>query len=352
MIKAVIADDSQLFRKALTELLETDGRISVIGAAADGHEAIQYVKTLTPDVLILDYQMPGIDGLETLKIIMEENPLPVLMLSALTKEGAAVTLRALELGAVDYFTKPIRHAGDIKQVSDELIQKIVAVVQTKAISYPKPIPRPVKGDLKALKDLKKRDVDIIAVGSSTGGVKAAVDILSDLPSAMKPIVWVQHMPRTFTASFAERLNQYSKLHVKEAEDGDVVQPDTCYIARAGFQMVVESKDNHRRLRLYEDLSSDNLHCPSCDVLFESVAKLYGTKAIGVILTGMGKDGTEGLLKMHEQGAFVIGQNEASSIVYGMAKAARKAGAVDLELDVCYVAEALVRLGSAQMKLNL
>ena len=349
MIRAVIADDSNLFRKILTQILEKDGRVEVVGTAVDGEQAVELVRALNPDILILDYLMPVMDGFEALSIIMNTHPLPVLMLSALTREGAALTVRALELGAVDYFSKPDRQEKALSSVAEELIEKIIAIVGNSSVEREtrSSVQRfPGSQDKDAISHLRRRPVDIIAVGSSTGGVQAAIRLLTDLPANTKPVVWVQHMPENFTASFAERLNQQSKLTVKEAESGDLLQPNCCYIAKAGLQMKVVRHENISRIHLYKENDTRTLHTPSCDVLFESVAELYGSRAVGVILTGMGDDGKKGLCAMHAQGAFVIGQNAQSSVVYGMAKAAFQAGLVDLELDMAQISEALVKLGAA------
>lgn len=348
MIRAVIADDSNLFRTVLIKILEKDGRIKVEGAAADGKEAVELVKKFKPDVLILDYQMPVMDGLETLKVIMRDCPLPVLMLSALTRKGAAITVRALEIGALDYFSKPVRGEYDLEQVSAELVAKIVLIVSENQRGG-KILRQAVPGEglgRETRDRLSPRKVDIIAVGSSTGGVQAAVNIISSLPEKTKPIVWVQHMPATFTASFAERLNSKAKFLVKEAEDGDILSDSVCYIAKAGYHVIVEPAKQHFTLRLIRDAGRKYLHCPACDVLFQSVADIFGDRAVGAILTGMGDDGTRGLLAMHEKGAFILGQSAESSVVYGMAKAAYRAGAVDLELNLDQIAEAFIRLGAA------
>jgi two-component system chemotaxis response regulator CheB len=349
MIRAVIADDSNLFRRVLTQILEKNGSIKVVGAAADGAETVELVKTTRPDILILDYQMPVMDGLEVLKVVMRECPVPVLMLSALTLEGAAETIRALELGAVDYYPKPVWHDKKFDDIREDLVLKILAIVGN-AGAVQDAVARlpgePGGRDRDSLKSLKKRPVDIIAVGSSTGGVQAAIQILSSLPENTKPVVWVQHMPENFTASFAERLNQKSKLTVKEAENGDVLQSKFCYIAKAGLQMKLQRRDQTNQICLYKETGKRSPHAPSCDVLFESVAELYGARSIGVILTGMGDDGKKGLGAMHAQGAFVLGQDARSSVVYGMAKAALQAGVVNLELDVGLIPEALMLLGAA------
>ena len=349
MIQAVIADDSNLFRGVLKQILEKDGRIKVVGAAVDGAQAVEFVKTLHPNILLLDYQMPVMDGFEALRIIMRDHPLPVLMLSALTREGAGLTLKALELGAVDCFAKFDQKEKAFSALSDELIQKIVAIVGSTGVDGEEPgqgLRLEAIQNKRAVEAINKRPLDIIAVGSSTGGVQAATRILAALPADSKPIVWVQHMPENFTASFAERLNQQSKLFVKEAESGDVLRPSCCYVAKAGLQMALERHGQEIRVRLYTETGKVALHTPSCDVLFESVAELFGSRAVGIILTGMGNDGQKGLCAMHAQGAFVIGQDARSSVVYGMAKAASQAGAVDLELDLSAIPEALIRLGAA------
>jgi two-component system, chemotaxis family, protein-glutamate methylesterase/glutaminase len=346
MINIVIADDSAFLRKVLKEVLEESGKIKVAGLAKNGKEAIALVKELSPDVLILDCEMPVMEGLEALGRIMKECPLPVFMFSSFTASGADITIKALELGAVDFLQKPSSGAHGLDEVSEDLIKKLETVTslhRKKDILKLSVGRKDVRGIKPPLIDKRQKNIDLIVVGSSAGGVGAAVEIVKDLPAKMKPILWVQHMPETFTRSFAQRLNSISRLTVKEAEDGEEVRADHCYIAKGGYQMRAKLIKDKIFLEI-NDKEKVSGHCPSCDALFESVSDYFADNALGVILTGMGKDGTKGLVAMHKKGAFVIGQNEESSVVYGMPKSALIAGAVDLDLDIHDIADALIKMG--------
>ncbi len=338
MITVVIADDSLLLRQALTAILETSGRIRVIGEAGNGQEAIDQVKVLRPDVLVLDIEMPLMNGLEALRVLMSDCPLPVFVFSSLAREGISVAIKALEYGAADVLMKPMAGVNKLEEISKLLIEKIEAVAGYSLLA----------GRIKPFNNsvpLQRRQVDLIAVGSSTGGVKAAVEVIQRLPLLTRPLVWVQHMPASFTSGFAARLNSIGKIRVCEARNGQVLEPNTCYIAPGGFQVRVNRTCSETILNIGGQ-DRVNGFCPSCDILFESVAKYFARNAIGVILTGMGNDGARGLLKMRRRGSFIIGQNEASCLVYGMSKVAYLAGAVDLETDLCSIPEVLGKLGGA------
>jgi len=344
MIKIVIADDSAFLRNVLSEILHATKKIKIVGFAKNGKEAIELVQELSPDILILDCEMPVMSGLEALRKIMATCPLPVFMFSSLTAEGSSVTLKALEYGAVDYLFKPSRNSPDISEVYRELIRKIECIASSGKF---KNIHQraPVKTE-KILPDIKKSDIDLIAIGSSTGGVQAALEVIKRLPAKTKPIVWVQHMPENFTNQFAKRLNLASKITVKEAVNGDILKESTCYIAKGGLQMRVAKRENSYVLKL-EGTEKVSGHCPSCDALFESISRHSSRNVLGVILTGMGNDGTKGLVSLHNKGAFVIGQNESSSIIYGMPKSAYLAGAVDIEVDICSIADVIAKKSGAQ-----
>ncbi|MBF0479444.1 MAG: chemotaxis response regulator protein-glutamate methylesterase [Candidatus Omnitrophica bacterium] len=354
-IKVVIADDSAFFRQVLKTVLEESRKIVVVAAAKNGKEAVEFVKTLNPDILILDCDMPVMNGLDALKRVMDENPLPVLMFSALTQEGAKETLTALSLGAVDFLLKPAGHAHALDEVAEELIKKIETIVRQAKwrVSLPS-VNRPKLSngvetenvqvqDRRPAVELRRRTVDLIAMGSSTGGVQASTRVLMALPENTAPIVWVQHMPPEFTKNFAERLNGLCQMEVKEAKDGDLVKRGICYLAPGGFQMRLLKKGNDYcvSVKLGEKVSGQ---CPSCNVLFDSAAEYFGDNALGIILTGMGDDGASGLAKMHQKGAYVIGQNEKSCVVYGMPKAAYNLGAVDIELDIQEISDAIIKAG--------
>ncbi|MBU1862725.1 MAG: chemotaxis response regulator protein-glutamate methylesterase [Candidatus Omnitrophica bacterium] len=345
MIKAVIADDSAFVRNIVRDLF-VEGGIDVVGLAKNGKEAIKLVKETKPNVLVLDIEMPVMNGLDALQQIMDECPLPVFVFSQLTQEGAAETIRALEYGAVDFLLKPSGGIRDLKKARDDLISKVRAIAHKsflkKGVVEIKPV-KAVHRPHASLQLLKPRPIDIVAMGSSTGGVKAGITIMSQLSDCSKPIVWVQHMPPEFTANFAKRLNTFSKLEVKEAENGDILKAGCCYLARGGSQMRVRGRGDQCQIRITKETKEYGGHCPSCDVLFHSVAEHYTANALGIILTGMGCDGTDGLISMHNKGAFVIGQDEASCIVYGMPRAAYVAGAVDVELPLDDIAKGIMKI---------
>ncbi len=346
MIKVVIADDSPLIRKVLGDLLKESGKIDLLGAAKDGKEAIDFVKKFKPDILILDCEMPVMNGLEALRKIMAECPLPVFMFSSLTAEGAAVTIKALEYGAVDYLLKPVGSPEVLKGAVVELINKLRfihlrSIFSKMKIKTPTDVSKPVADRKGLLENIKARKIDLIAMGSSTGGVQAAMKVIPNLLKNSPPIVWVQHMPPNFTKSFAERLDGMSAIGVKEAVDGDIITAGNCYLAPGGYQMRIIKHGAGFKIKIGEQEKHSG-HCPSCDVLFDSVSEYFSNNVLGIILTGMGEDGTKGLVKMHQKGAYVIGQDEESCVVYGMPKAANQAGAVDLELGIDDIAMGMIR----------
>ncbi|MCA9408208.1 MAG: chemotaxis response regulator protein-glutamate methylesterase [Candidatus Omnitrophica bacterium] len=345
MIKVILADDSVFLRKVVKEALEQTQKFSVIAQANNGKEAIEAVKAHQADILILDCEMPVMTGLEALRRIMQEKPLPVFMFSTLTSEGASVTVRALEYGAVDFLPKPTMGSQEFDETIDALIKKIQSIVFRHRIKLGFRPTATVKeqqtlSSVEINNRIKPKHTDIIAIGSSTGGVLALQNVITKLPKkGMKPIVCVQHMPPNFTKSLADRLNSICELEVCEAVNGDYLEDGKCYIAPGGYQMRVTKYDGRYKLKIQGDEKVSG-HCPSCDVLFESVSELFTSNALGVILTGMGADGTEGLFKMHNKGSFVIGQNEASCVVYGMPRAAFEKGAVDIQLDIMQVSQGI------------
>lgn len=346
MIQVVIADDSAFLRQVLKDVLEEQDKISVVATAKNGKEAIACVKEYRPDLLILDCEMPVMNGLEALRRIMEECPLPVFMFSSLTREGASVTIKALEYGAVDFLLKPTAGAHALHEIAADLVRKIEVIVLKQRFARLQKSEKTTVAPPKPAVDiatLKKRTIDIIAMGSSTGGVQAATTVVSALPKQIPPLVWVQHMPPNFTLNFAKRLDSLSQVTVKEAENGDVLEPGVCYLAPGGFQMEVQRFSGRYRLYIAEGEKVSG-HCPSCNVLFDSVQQYFTDNALGVILTGMGDDGAKGLKKMHEKGAYVVGQNEETCVVYGMPKSAYILGAVDIELPIEKIAAAIERVG--------
>ncbi|WP_188054538.1 MULTISPECIES: protein-glutamate methylesterase/protein-glutamine glutaminase [unclassified Sphingosinithalassobacter] len=331
-VRTLIVDDSASMRAALNRILSSDPAIEVVGMAPDPFAAREMIKTLDPDVLTLDIEMPGMDGLSFLERIMRLRPMPVVMCSTLTARGAAVTIEALRLGAVDYITKPSGSAEDINREAALLCSKVRAAARAAPRAGPTPLPRATTPMHGTAGDA------IIAIGSSTGGVEALFSLLPALPADCPPVLIVQHMPATFTRSFAERLDGECSVHVVEATDGAPVTPGTVYIAPGGERHMELAAGNRIRLRRGDPVGG---HRPSVDVLFRSVAAM-GRSAVGAILTGMGADGAEGLLAMRRAGARTFGQSRDSCVVYGMPRAAFEAGAVEKELGLAALPEAILK----------
>lgn len=329
-IRVLVVDDSALMRRMLTSVLDSDSEIEVVGAAPDPLCARQMIKELNPDVVTLDVEMPKMDGLTFLEKIMKLRPMPVIMVSSLTKKGAETTLRALESGAVDFVAKPTCAAdGSLKRLRCDLVPKIKAAVSARVAGAR----RNQSSAVKHTTHKRQCDVGLIAIGASTGGVVAVRSILSALPSDCPSVLITQHMPAAFTKSFAARLNQSCKLTVKQAIDGEQVQPGYAYVAPGGHHLELTRKQRGLLICRLHDGPLVSGHQPSVDVLFQSVAEHVGAKAIGVILTGMGRDGADGLLAMRQAGALTFGQNQASCVVYGMPRAANEIGAVTAELSL-------------------
>ena len=337
-IKVLIVDDSPLTRLLYTELLNSDSDIEVVGEASNPIEAEERIKQLKPNVITLDVKMPKMDGISFLEKMMKEKPMPVVMVSALTQKGAMATIKSLELGAVDYVSKPLERQKEegLLALKDDLIRKVRIASQAKVRGVYKPKPNILKAPPVSL-DTEK----LIAIGASTGGVEALGRILSRIPNNFPPILIVQHMPKRFTESFANRLNTFCEIKVQEAADGMRIYSGNAYIAPGGKQFrVVRNKSGQYFCKIEGDERVSG-HCPSVDVMFDSVADVTGGKGIGIILTGMGKDGAEGLLKMRSKGAMTIAQDEQSSVVYGMPKAAVMAKAVDIEVPLENIAEEIL-----------
>jgi len=336
-IKVLIVDDSATARAVLREILETDPSIEVVATASDAYVARDKIVELRPDVVCLDVEMPRMDGITFLKRLMHYMPVPVVMVSSLTQNGAKTTLEALESGAVDFVPKPHSHIYDgIEQMRDELIAKI------KMASRVKVRQRILQNTLRAnTTSLAETTNKILAIGASTGGTEALKDVLMGLPRNAPGTVVVQHMPANFTAPFAERLNSLCAMEVREARNGDSITPGVVLIAPGDYHMVVRRSG----ARYYVEIGSGDKvsgHRPSADVLFNSVAKIAGSNAIGVILTGMGGDGARGLLAMRSSGARTLGQDESSCIVYGMPKVAYELGAVERQVPLPKIAEAILQ----------
>lgn len=343
VIKVLIVDDSALVRQTYKALLESDPEILVIGTANDPYIAVQKIQRERPDVITLDIEMPRMDGLTFLKKIMGQAPMPVIVISNQTLKGADVALKALEMGAVDVMAKPnLSNDHEIEESRINLIDKIRSAYYSKhPAQKTEKLPRfsqtivSAKAEPQAttlLKQISFSSNTVIAVGASTGGTEAIKSFLEVLPSAMPPILIVQHMPEKFTASFAKRLDDHCALKVKEAEDGEVVLSNTVYIAPGGLHMIIRNQHGKSVIKIYHD-ELVNRHRPSVNVLFNSVAEVKGKHAIGIIMTGMGDDGATGLLSLREKGAYTIAQDEASSVVFGMPHKAILAGGVSRVLPL-------------------
>ncbi|MBF0343029.1 MAG: chemotaxis response regulator protein-glutamate methylesterase [Nitrospirae bacterium] len=342
-IKVLIVDDSAFMRNALKSMIASDLEIQVVGVARDGVEAIEKVQALKPDIMTLDVEMPKMNGLETLKILMEKFPLPVIMVSSLTTEGAKVTLDALDMGAVDFIPKNLSELSvNIVNIKLMLIEKIKQI-GIKGFKAPKKKTRTSTPIITMPRDVQfnsSKRMNIIAIGTSTGGPKALQSIVPILPKNITvPVVISQHMPQNFTGPFAERLNQLSHLQVKEAKDGEKLQSGVVYIAPGLGHMSIVKKG----IEKYISISQNNeyIYKPSVDVMMLSIAQLYPGSCLGVILTGMGNDGLKGMKAIKEGGGRTIAQDEESCVVYGMPKAVVDAGIADKIVSLSEVAGEIV-----------
>ena len=344
-IRVLTVDDSALMRQVLATLLSKDLGIEVIGSAPDPFIAREKIKALNPDVLTLDVEMPKMDGLTFLEKLMRGHPMPVVMVSSLTEAGCQTTLRALELGAVDFITKP---KIDLREGMEDVAQDLIAKVKAAAIANVKRQASGVRREMTPLtshpsplmSSMIKTTDTIIAIGSSTGGTEAVKDVLMALPPNTPPILITQHMPERFTKTWADRLNSLCRISVKEAEDGDSVLPGHALVAPGSYHMTLVRSGARYTVRINQD-PPVNRHRPSVDVLFASVAQYAGANAVGVILTGMGGDGAKEMLAMKQAGAFTIAQDEASCVVFGMPKEAIKLGGVDKILPLSEIPAAIV-----------
>lgn len=351
MVKVLVVDDSAFMRRVLTSLLSQDADIEIVGTARDGEDALVKIASLKPDVVTMDIEMPRMDGLATLQEIMKTAPLPVIMISTLTEAGAESTLKALEYGALDFIPKSLSNTNH-DQFAQELIRKIRAVSRKKALlqlrfgrsqthtgqaaapTYKAASPTLVGGPCKGARDL-------VAIGVSTGGPPAVQKILSALPVNFPACILIaQHMPAAFTGPFAKRLDNICKITVKEAQSGDRLQPGMAYIAPGGQHLMLTMRGAMPELTVTPEPSSA-LYKPSVNVLIESVAKNFPRKSIGVILTGMGSDGLEGIRQLRGKGGYILAQNEQSCVVYGMPKAIVDAQLADQILDIDHMAETLM-----------
>ncbi len=331
-IKVLIVDDSALIRQLLTEIINSHADMKVVGVAHDPLMARERIKALNPDVITLDIEMPKMDGLAFLEKLMQLRPTPVVMISSLTERNAGVTLRALELGAVDFITKPRLDISDGLQAYGELIAEKIRIAANAKLKCPSSsAPNPRYSADAILPSVLNNSVSIteklIVIGASTGGTEAIREILECMPPDCPGILITQHMPETFTRAFARRLDSACKIRVKEAEQGDRVLAGHAYIAPGHSHLLLKRNGKHYVTVLNQG-PPVNRHRPSVDVLFRSAANCAGKNAIGIILTGMGSDGAAGMREMRQAGCYNLAQDESSCVVFGMPKMAIEAGAVD------------------------
>ncbi|WP_139368252.1 protein-glutamate methylesterase/protein-glutamine glutaminase [Evansella clarkii] len=352
LVNVLVADDSAFMRKMIASMLSSDPDITVIGTARNGEDTLRGIKKYRPDVVTLDVEMPVMNGLEALKRIMEECPVPVILVSSRTEEGADETLKAMEYGAFDFIPKPSGSISlDIETIKTDLINKVKHAASAAAERPGKPRKARVP-DTTILEKEEAKTEDfhtnihlktLIAIGVSTGGPKALQKVLPALPKELNaPVLIVQHMPEGFTKSLSSRLNKLSGIRVKEAEDGELLQPGTAYIAPGGSHLRVRKLGASLACELSEDHPVHG-HRPSVDVLFESLALLTKHKVIAAILTGMGSDGTKGLIKLkHSVKTLAITESEKTAVVYGMPRAAAEAGVADIVADIDQIAAIIER----------
>jgi two-component system chemotaxis response regulator CheB len=345
-VRVLIVDDSALMRQVLTKILSSDPMIDVIGTASDPVFARDKIKTLQPDVVTLDVEMPRMDGLTFLEKLMAAHPLPVVMVSSLTQSGCEVTLRALELGAVDFFPKPVLDtANGVLQGASLIVEKVKAAAHARI--------RPGQGVVRSATAHRvsppamgfRTTHQIIAIGASTGGTEAIREVLMAMPPDTPGIVIVQHMPPGFTASFAQRLDNLCAMRVKEAQDGDKVIPGQALIAPGNFHMSLRRSgaEHYVRVAMGDPV---NRHRPSVDVLFDSCAETAGANVVAALLTGMGDDGARGMRRMRDAGAHTIAQDEATCVVFGMPREAIAHGGAEFVMPLQQIAGELLKLAGA------
>ncbi|MBW8190785.1 chemotaxis response regulator protein-glutamate methylesterase [Neiella marina] len=388
-LKVLVVDDSSFFRRRVTEIIDADAGLKVIDSAVNGKEAVEKVRTLKPDVVTMDIEMPVMNGIEAVKAIMGANPVPILMFSSLTHEGAKATLDALEAGALDFLPKKFEDiARDRKEASNLLVQRIKEIARRRfglrpMKAQPKPVTRtssPVRNSLsstqqavrsatsaleKANAERKQRaaamtaqteqprsrpvsrsrasgkSYKLLAIGTSTGGPVALQSVLTNLPANYPlPILLIQHMPAAFTGAFAQRLNTLCKINVKEAANGDAIKPGCAYLAPGGKQMMIEGNASSGRIKIIDGGEKMN-YKPCVDVTFGAAAKVYGSEVLAIVLTGMGADGRDGARMLKTHGAKIWAQDEASCVVYGMPQAVASAGISEDSIALDDIAERIV-----------
>lgn len=367
-VSVLVVDDSSFFRKRLSEILDASDKITVIGTASNGREAVELAQTLRPDVITMDYEMPVMDGISAVREILRKQPIPVLMFSSLTYEGARVTLDALEAGAVDFLPKSFEEiAGNSSELQNILVERILSISRSRpggarSSAFKPAVPATSSFNRSAAPVLQSRALSeravsrapgsapaartpsrhytVVAIGTSTGGPVALQKVLASLPASFPAaLVLVQHMPASFTPAFAERLNRLCQIDVRQAEDGDLLRPGLALLAPGGKQTMIENRAGQGRVRILPGDSRLN-YKPSVDVTFGSLARSFPGKTLAVVLTGMGADGREGCRMMKQSGSVVWSQDEKTSVIYGMPMAVAKAGLSDEILALTDIAQRL------------
>ncbi|HTX18061.1 MAG TPA: chemotaxis response regulator protein-glutamate methylesterase [Bacteroidota bacterium] len=356
IIRVIVVDDSAFMRKSLSMLLESDPEIRVIATARDGREGVDKIRELKPDIVTMDIEMPVMNGLEALAVVMKEMPVPVLMVSSLTTEGAQATIDALSLGAVDFISKELSYVSlDIVKIKADLIAKVKDIVHSRSLHFRLQRIRASSQHIKApaggrppvsrlqLAPPKRRDFRAVVLGISTGGPFALLETIPKLPANFPiGIAIVQHMPPRFTKSLAERLDGLSNVQVKEAADGDAIEPGLVLIAPGGLHMTFGRSGSSVRVRISEE-PKNTLYHPSADIMMTSAAENISGPILGVIMTGMGKDGLEGLKLIRKKEGYIIAQDEESCVVYGMPRAAVDEGVANAVVPLRDMPDTIVRI---------
>ena len=347
-IRVLVVDDSALMRKVIKEILEYDPDIEVVGSARDGEDSLNKARDLRPDVITMDINMPGMDGLTALQYILAEEICPVIMVSSLTTEGAVATFEALELGAFDYVSKPGGTISlNLKMIGKEIIAKVKAASKSGLLrKIKRQIKRP-DTSINSLNALKNQYCDgesskkAVAIGISTGGPQTLGEVIPLLPPDLDASIFiVQHMPANFTGPFAKRLNNISKINIKEAEAGDITRKYNGYLAKGGYHMLLRKiRESDTRIRL--STVPEHLFVPSVSVMMESVLKIYGKKTVGVLMTGMGSDGADAMLNIRNAGGRTIAESEETAVVFGMPQEAIKNGGAEIIAPSYRIAEEIV-----------
>ncbi len=356
-IRVLVVDDSGFFRRRVTEMLSSDSNLQVVGSASNGQEAIDQTLALKPDVITMDIEMPVLDGITATRRIMEKRATPIIMFSSLTTDGAKATLDALDAGAVDFLPKRFEDIStDKAEVRRMLCERVSSLahrpvqvrssipVATTKSAQPASKPRESNLPQRAVTAIPKGEIRLLAIGTSTGGPVALQEVLTKLPKNYPvPVLLIQHMPGSFTPSFAQRLDGLCAIGVKEAQDGDVLHPGQAYLAPGGRQMMLEKRGNDTILRIV-DAATPQTYKPSVDITFTSIAKLFPRQTLAVVMTGMGADGRDGARLLKQGGSRIWTQDESSSVVYGMPAAVKDAGLSERELSLKDIGPALATLG--------